>query len=77
MLAAVDRFLPKTGNRNDVIDLGGGVGGWVRYLAQHRPNGLGQIALENSSLERLKLAEPILPLKSPELSDWSYATSHD
>jgi hypothetical protein len=77
LLAEVGRFLPKAVNKNNVIYLGGGVGGWVRYLAEHRPNGLGQIVLEVSSLERLKLAEPILPLKSPELSDWPYATSHD
>lgn len=61
LLAAVDRFLPKTGNRNDVIDLGGGVGGWVQYLTQHRSDGLGQIALADSSLEALKLAGSVLP----------------
>jgi SAM-dependent methyltransferase len=64
LLAAVDRFLSKTGNRNDVIDLGGGVGGWLRYLAQHRQDGLGQIALADSSLEALKLAGPELPPKA-------------
>ena len=64
LLAAVDRFLPKTVTGNDVIDLGGGVGGWVRYLTQHRHDGLGQIALADSSLEALKLAEPVLPPKA-------------
>jgi len=61
LLAGVDRFLSKSGNRNDVIDLGGGVGGWLLYLAQHRKDGLGQIALADSSLEALKLAGPVLP----------------
>lgn len=61
LLAAVDRYLLKAGTRHDVIDLGGGVGGWVRYLTQHRPDGLGQVALADSSLEALKLAMPILP----------------
>ena len=46
LLALADRFLPKTGNRKDVIDLGW----WVRFLTQHRADGLGQIALANSSL---------------------------
>ena len=64
LLAAVDRFLLKTGTRNDVIDLGGGVGGWIRYLTQYRPDGLGQIALADSSFEALKLAEPLLPPKA-------------
>ena len=61
LLAAVDRFLPKTATGNDVIDLGGGVGGWVRYLEQHRSGALGQIALADSSLEALKLAGSVLP----------------
>jgi SAM-dependent methyltransferase len=64
LLAAVDRFLPNTLARNDVIDLGGGVGGWVRYLSQHRPGCLGQIALADSSLEALKLAVSVLPPKA-------------
>lgn len=64
LLAAVDRFLPKTVTGNDVIDLGGGVGGWVRYLAQHRPGALGQIALADSSLDALKLAGSVLPPKA-------------
>jgi SAM-dependent methyltransferase len=64
LLAAVDRFLSKSGNRNDVIDLGGGVGGWLLYLAQHRKDSLGQIALADSSLEALKLAGPVLPRKA-------------
>jgi SAM-dependent methyltransferase len=61
LLAAVDRFLPNTLARNGVIDLGGGVGGWLRYLTQNRRAGLGQLALADSSLEALKLAETVLP----------------
>jgi SAM-dependent methyltransferase len=64
LLAAVDRFLTKTGTNNDVIELGGGVGGWLRYLAQHRPGGLGQLALADSSLDALRLAWSILPPKA-------------
>jgi hypothetical protein len=69
LLAAVDRSLYKTGSRNELIDLGGGVGSWFRYLAQHRLDGLGQIALADSSLKGLKLAESMLPLKSPALAN--------
>ena len=64
LLAAVDRFLTETGIRKDVIDLGGGVGGWIQYLTQHRSHGLGQIALADSSLDALTLAGPILPPKA-------------
>jgi SAM-dependent methyltransferase len=64
LLAAVDRFLAKTEIKNDVIDLGGGVGGWVRYLAQNRHDKLGQIALADSSLDALKLARSALPSKA-------------
>ena len=59
LLAAVDRFIPKAVTGNDVIDLGVGVGGWVRYLAQHPPGALGKIALADSSVEVLKLAKTI------------------
>lgn len=64
LLAAVDRFLTETGIRKDVIDLGGGVGGWIQFLTQHRSHCLGQIALADSSLDALTLAGPILPPKA-------------
>jgi SAM-dependent methyltransferase len=61
LMAAVDRYIAKTETKNDVIDLGGGVGGWIRYLAQHRQDGWGKIALADSSLDALKLARNALP----------------
>lgn len=61
LLAAVNRFLPNSGQPLSAIDLGGGTGGWVRYLAQHRPDGFTPLALADSSTVALKLAASVLP----------------
>ena len=61
LLAAVNRYLPKDGRQLSAIDLGGGVGGWVSYLAQHRPNGFAPLALADSSMVALTLAGTVLP----------------
>ena len=61
LLAAVNRYLPRSGQPFSAIDLGGGAGGWVRYLAQHRPDGFTPLALADSSLVALKLAASVLP----------------
>lgn len=61
LLAAVNRYLPKDERQLSAIDLGGGAGGWVRYLAQHRPNGFAPLALADSSMVALTLAGSVLP----------------
>lgn len=61
LLEAVNRYLPKLGQPFSAIDLGGGAGGWVRYLAQHRPEGFEPLALADSSMVALKLAASVLP----------------
>ena len=38
------------------VDLGGGCGGWVRYLQERFPRGFTQIALADSSIQALTLA---------------------
>jgi SAM-dependent methyltransferase len=61
LLTAVNRYLPNSGQPLSVIDLGGGAGGWVRYLAQHRPEGFAPLALADSSMVALTLAASVLP----------------
>jgi SAM-dependent methyltransferase len=61
LLKAVNRYLPKSGQPFSAIDLGGGAGGWVRYLAQHRPEEFEPLALADSSLMALTLAASVLP----------------
>jgi SAM-dependent methyltransferase len=61
LLEAVNRYLPKSGQPFSAIDLGGGAGGWVRYLAQHRPAGFEPLALADSSMVALTLAASVLP----------------
>src|SRR5262249_36889472 len=60
ILHALKRFLrsvpkdPESGLRG--IDLGGGCGGWIRYLEEHLPKLFGELALADSSLQALSLA---------------------
>ena len=61
LMEAVNRYLPKLGQPFSAIDLGGGVGGWVRYLAHHRPEGFNPLALADSSMVALTLAASVLP----------------
>ena len=62
LLKALDRFMPKTRSQVSAIDLGGGgVGGWVRYLADYRGKYFQRIALADSSEIALKMAGQILP----------------
>jgi SAM-dependent methyltransferase len=44
-----------------VIDLGGGCGGWTRYLLERKPSAVSEIALADSSLEALSRAGALLP----------------
>ncbi len=61
LLEAIDRHIPKSTQPLSAIDFGGGVGGWVAYLAKHRNTLFTPLALADSSMIALKLAEPILP----------------
>lgn len=47
--------------RPDAVDLGGGCGGWLRYLADRGRECFGELALADSSLRALELAGPVLP----------------
>ena len=42
------------------VDLGGGCGGWVRYLHERAPHAFGELALADSSARGLALAEPLI-----------------
>ena len=44
-----------------VVDLGGGCGGWLKYLTDRWPVAFGEVALADSSLTALNRAEKILP----------------
>lgn len=61
LLAAVNRYLPYAGRPLAAIDLGGGTGGWVHYLTQHRPDDFAPLALGDSSEVALGLAALVLP----------------
>jgi SAM-dependent methyltransferase len=61
LLRAFDRFMPKTHSPLRAIDLGGGVGGWIRYLADRRGEYFKKIALADSSPVGLAMAGKILP----------------
>lgn len=61
LLRALDRHLP-TGNHSlAAVDLGGGVGSWVRYLADRRPGQFEPLALADSSEAALRMAGDALP----------------
>jgi SAM-dependent methyltransferase len=60
LLAALDRFRPVS-RPAAAIDLGGGCGGWVRYLAARRPGWAEPLALADSSQVALKAAARVLP----------------
>lgn len=61
LLKSVNRYLHKSGQPLSGIDLGGGTGGWLNYLAKHRPEGFKHLALADSSLVALTLAASVLP----------------
>lgn len=61
LLGALERHLPKSATQRSAIDLGGGAGGWVQYLAKERPALFAQLALADSSLVALAHAEAVLP----------------
>ena len=62
------RFLLESVHRNlngatapRVVDLGGGCGGWVAYLAARKRFPTAELALADSSLEALNMAADVLP----------------
>lgn len=61
LLAAMDRFRLRDGAPLAGIDLGGGVGGWVRYLLDRRSGHFDKLALADSSEIALHLAGTVLP----------------
>ncbi|MEJ7928439.1 class I SAM-dependent methyltransferase [Ramlibacter sp. AN1015] len=60
LLGALDRFRAVASDP-DVIDLGGGCGGWIRYLSQHRGSWASTLALADSSPVALHAAASVLP----------------
>jgi len=60
LLAALDRFIPARIAAGAAVDLGG-VGGWVRYLADRRPERFRLLALADSSEVALRMAASALP----------------
>lgn len=61
LVAALDRFQPAGPPPWSAVDLGGGVGGWVRYLADRRPKQFSSLALADSSETALRMAGDVLP----------------
>lgn len=61
LLAAIDRVLPAGNLPWACADLGGGVGGWIAYLINHRSNRFAKMALADSSDTALRMASSILP----------------
>jgi SAM-dependent methyltransferase len=61
LLKAVDRFVKGDSTERSAIDLGGGVGGWLRDLARERARKFKRLALADSSRVALKKAESVLP----------------
>jgi SAM-dependent methyltransferase len=61
LLAALDRFQTRGSPPWAGVDLGGGVGGWVRYLADRRSSRFTKLALADSSETALTMAGDVLP----------------
>ena len=61
LLASVERLLLNDTAPLNALDLGGGVGGWIRYLADRRGKHFSDLALADSSEKALYMAGAILP----------------
>lgn len=61
LLASYDRFRRDGGAPWAAVDLGGGVGGWVRYLSDRRATQFSPLALADSSEAALHMASDVLP----------------
>ncbi len=63
LLQALKLHLPgslETGNTLNAIDLGGGCGGWINWLQRHLPGKFAELALSDSSLRALEIANSVL-----------------
>jgi len=61
ILHALKRSLPPAnGERRRGIDLGGGCGGWVRYLKEKAPDLFDELAMADSSVRALTLAAGVV-----------------
>jgi SAM-dependent methyltransferase len=63
LLRALKLHLPesfKRGNTLSAIDLGGGCGGWINWLQRHLPGKFSELALSDSSLRALEIANSVL-----------------
>jgi len=61
LLHELDRYLPDGCGLFSAVDLGGGAGGWVSYLADRRPDMYQRLALADSSRMALRMAGHVLP----------------
>ena len=64
LLSALKRYMRSRKEEMSAIDLGGGVGGWVRYLADYCPDLFQTVALADSSETALTMAKIVLPSNS-------------
>jgi SAM-dependent methyltransferase len=63
ILHCLNRQLRRTLNTSrplTAVDLGGGCGGWVKYLREHAPNRFAELALADSSPRALELAANVV-----------------
>ena len=61
LLEAYDRSVTESVSPQSVVDLGGGVGGWLRFLLKHRAPKLDEVAHADSSDVALKMARGSMP----------------
>jgi len=62
ILGALEKYMPKDANMLSGIDLGGGVGGWIRDLCFSELTGsFERLALADSSLIALRYAQSVVP----------------
>lgn len=61
LLHVLDQYRPSARAPLAAIDLGGGVGGWVKYLANQRAGQYVPLALGDSSRTALSMASGLLP----------------
>jgi SAM-dependent methyltransferase len=61
LLSFLDRYHSSNSNPWSGIDLGGGVGGWINHLSNHRSNSFKNLALGDSSMIALNMAGTLLP----------------
>ncbi|WP_375372548.1 class I SAM-dependent methyltransferase [Zwartia hollandica] len=61
LLASLDRHTRMEARPLSAVDLGGGAGGWVRYLSERRSQRFSTLALADSSENALIMAKGALP----------------